>query len=245
MVKQLIVVAQDRSQIPQGLYEKLLGAGFLAVFCGCNATELSRVKYKSNLFLVFLPDDTTDVGEHLIYIRDTCIEEEKSMYVVGSQDARKAMSKYLPKMIVKRTFSNVETEASLKDMVDRISQDNPKNKHRNVLYLGMDAQFATDLRMMISEDNELAAVDGGYREALIFATDPNLVVVDMDMSYTVTDTVRLMGLIKRLSLNNSRILLISEDKITGKEALKLMGIDAVYLAKHEITPKLLANFIRK
>ena len=88
-------------------------------------------------------------------------------------------------------------------------------------------------------------MDGGYREALIFATDPNLVVVDMDMSYTVTDTVRLMGLIKRLSLNNSRILLISEDKITGKEALKLMRIDAVYLAKHEITPKLLANFIRK
>ncbi len=245
MLKQLIVISQDKDELPELLQESLESSGFRPIFCKFDITDVARVKHKSNMFLLFLPEDVEPVEGTLFYIRDTCIEEEKWVYLVGGSSAKQRAAKCIPSMIIKRSFSVITTDTALDDMVIRISRDVPEKRHKHVIYLGDDSEFVTQLRLMISEENELAMVNEGYDEFRLFATDPDFVIVDIDKVYTIKDTLRIIGLLRSLNRKKCKVLFICENKTEGKEAFRFTGVEGVILGKNEINTETLAGFIRK
>ena len=130
--KHILFIGDVSSFIGNAIGENLKENGFTVAFAKPEVGSITREKEGADIFLFYLTEDMEKLSEALVYIKDTCVEEEKSLFFVGYESEIQEAEEIFPESLVTGTF---ERPINVKEMVEKLKElvENeehlPKKKH--------------------------------------------------------------------------------------------------------------------
>ena len=178
-MKQIIVLANDRSK-----YEKALSFRDLYVtWCPFSVEELIRIRERSNVILICMDHEKyNDLNRMGLYLRDMCIEDEKSLYLYGNKDDVNTIASLVPSLFIKKTlYSFAGIEKIVNDIVaGEVIRENGKPIF---LMIDDDREYVEKLRVYLDPFYQVfvSRFDHEEIENLIMMADRVLISVNGNM----------------------------------------------------------------
>ncbi len=98
-LKQIIIATNYREK----LEDITLGMGFYITWCGLSVKEIQNVRDQSNVIFLCPGDESAmDLKKIGLYMRDLCVDDEKIVYLYGSQTGVDGLLPYIPVLYVRR-----------------------------------------------------------------------------------------------------------------------------------------------
>ena len=186
MNKNVLLISQGSTFMVDAISKNLGEAGFVVAGCGPIINDIKEHIETADIILFYLGDFILNVTETLIYLKDTCIEKEKSLNVIGDEEEVEILNKVIGKSVIDNIF---ERPLDIKMLVVKLTElaqnQDSINARKNILLVDDDPTFLHLVKSWLSEKYRVTIVNSGMQAITYIAKNiPDLVLLDYEMPVT-------------------------------------------------------------
>ncbi|MCR5097918.1 MAG: response regulator [Lachnospiraceae bacterium] len=179
----VLLVSNKETFSIHGMESKLKEIGYEGVYVQDDIEELDEVAWKSN-FLVYYMDEKMPIDTNLVvYLKDLCMEKEKSLILIGRKEEYEQVLKSMPKKCINSWF-----ERPLDMNKFLLAVQNLKNSmimmamRKTVLIVDDDVAYMQVIRDWLKDTYQIVMVNSGVK-AIKWLTNnhADLVLLDYEM----------------------------------------------------------------
>lgn len=186
MNKNVLLISQGSTFMVDAICKNLTTAGFDVLRSGPVIKELKGLVEDADIIIFYLGDYILEVTEALIYLKDTCIEKEKSLNVIGDEEEVEALSKVIGKSVIENIFARpLDIKVLVAKLIELSQNQDSINARRNILLVDDDPTFLHLVKSWLSEKYKVTIVNSGMQAITYIAKNiPDLVLLDYEMPVT-------------------------------------------------------------
>lgn len=192
----LLIVACEKTFLVDSVAKGLEKIAITTTICGPDVREIEAKKDTSDIILVFVDEFTPEMMKVLVYIKDVCVDDAKSLYLVGYKDMLDYAGEFAAPEYVEKEFARPidakQLVGTMKEEAERLSL---KSEQKSILIVDDDVTFLKVVRKSLSLKYRVTAVKSGMQAIKHLSTHtPDLILMDYDMPITtgskVTEMIR-------------------------------------------------------
>ncbi len=182
MGKTILLISDKESFMTKAIMDNLRGSGFDVTFGLPYVKELSNA-VKCDIVLLYLGDFIDKAREGLIYLKDTVIENESRLFIVGSDDEISDVRKLIPDMVITGVFSR---PLNVKDLVSAMNQTSDlidkEGEKKRILVVDDDPVMLRTIKGWLEGTYQVTMVNSGMNAITYLAKNrPDLILLDYEM----------------------------------------------------------------
>ena len=159
---------------------------------GPDIKEIEGIKDESDIIILFLWDDIYEKRDALIFLKDMCIEEDKTLFLIGNRQEFEVIENIIPEVIVARKF---ERPVNVEDIIEELDRRASEEKKKNILVVDDDGVFLRNMHNLLSIKYKVTMESSGMNAITYLARHtPDLVLLDYEMP--VTDGPQVLAMIR-------------------------------------------------
>ncbi|MCR5626130.1 MAG: hypothetical protein K6F99_02320 [Lachnospiraceae bacterium] len=209
--------------------------------CGFDVNELSSKKHRADLFFLYI-EFMADVPENfLIYLRDTCLDEEKYMVLFGYEMDLKRVSKYIPKMLISGVFLKDDGIENVVNGTKKILNSFDKT---NLVIIDNDVSYVSKVRILLKDFFNITIIEGDLNELkTALMSNPEYIILNSGMRVSLAQGHLIMQALYDYMNYSMSILGIRSDLGMGYE--EMLGINSAMSIPPGASPEMLADAIKE
>ena len=182
----ILLINQGVAFLTDALISSLRKAGVEVVQTEPVLENIEREKDSTNLFLLFAGEYVYDLPEILVYLKDICGGEDKSLCVVGYDKEIAEILESIPKGLIARVVRRpFDVKILTGDLVSVLSAEEDRKKDKHILLVDDDVTFLRMMHSWLSTKYCITAVKSGMQALTYIASHtPDLILLDYDMPIT-------------------------------------------------------------
>ena len=176
MKTKIILISQNASFMSNSIQKNLETAGYEVLRVDPTIAALAGCREQADLFIFYLGKFVLEISETLVYLKDMCLEDEKMLILLGTEDELTAVNIHIPDGVVARKF---------KRPFDMKTLANARGLKKNILLVDDDPTFLKMVKGWLDESYRVTIVTSGT-QALMYIADnrPDLILLDYEMPVT-------------------------------------------------------------
>lgn len=187
----LLVVSSGKSFLIDSVIADLDPSWITTVCCEYDVKSIGKEKDDADIVLVFVGELTSDVTKGLVYIKDICADDSKSLYLAGYDDDIAKAKEIIPHELVKKTFFR---PFDAKKMVSEIEMEarlvRQRHSMKEILLVDDDVTFLKIVKKWLMDKYQVTVVKSGTQAIKYIASHrPDLILMDYDMPITTGSMV--------------------------------------------------------
>lgn len=247
MSNELAVISGNKSSarlLSHGYFES---SNLIPIWCDYNISEIAAAKGKTPFFFLILPNEVNTIFLQICYyLRDVCIEEEKTVYAYGPSEIMSTFKSIVPKIFVSGIFNKDQVEIA--DAVSQIAQDISKRNTvlSNILMIDDNPEYVQELSIFLKDSFNTYIIKPDEPKLLNYIRDANIVIINIDMKMKVMDQAILFNAaIRRQSQNRLKILFMANSNDEQKNINLLGAGTSICLSKTLPSYKIASYLIKR
>ena len=155
-------------------------------------SEIENIKENSDIVILFLWDDLYAKKDVLIFLKDICIEDDKTLFLIGNKQEFEVVVNLIPDVIVAKKF---ERPVNVDDIIEELDRRASEDKKKNILVVDDDGVFLRNMHNLLSIKYKVTMESSGMNAITYLAKHtPDLVLLDYEMP--VTDGPQVLAMIR-------------------------------------------------
>ncbi len=181
----LVYVTEGKSYLDVSVRDNLKDAGYIVTEISSidveDASQTSAMD-QAVVMLIHLDEELLKNQETLIFIRDTSIEHDIPLFILGQVEHIGLLKKVMPKQIIKKTF---ERPIDIKDVISGIDTYVEKfghQKRKNILIVDDSGPFLRSVRDWLDGRYQITLANSGTMAIKSMTKKlPDLILLDYEM----------------------------------------------------------------
>lgn len=183
MEKKVLLLSDAKSFMVDAITKNLTGAGFEVVWSIPSVNEISRMEDRPPMILMYLGAYVEEISEVLVYLKDMVIEEEKKLFLIGSEDELGIVKQSIPEHAITGIMSrplNVKELVALMEKTAKAIEQEQEKKH--ILVVDDDPVMLRTIKSWLSERYQVTMVNSGMNAITFLGKNrPDLILLDYEM----------------------------------------------------------------
>ena len=187
----LLIVSNEKSFIVDSVANGLKNSVIRTTVCGPDVKTIEAKKESTDIILIFVDEFTTEMMKVLVFIKDVCVDDDISLYLVGYKDALDHVEEFIPCEYVSKEFPRPIDVKKLIAELNRESEEVIKRyAQKSILIVDDDVTYLKILRRQLSAKYRVTAVKSGMQAIKHLGSHtPDLILMDYDMPITTGSKV--------------------------------------------------------
>ena len=226
MEKKVLFVAKGKSFMANTIARNLQDSEYNVIRIEPELSELTDHKDEADLIIFLLGSFVEDgsASSFLVYVKDICMEEDKTLILAGTATEIAAAKNSIPATVISATFQRPFDMAKLVEQADwlvRASDDLAQRK--SILLVDDDGTFLKMMKSWLSSKYRVTLVTSGA-QALMYIADnsPDLILLDYEMP--VTSGPQLLEMIRSEPKLDSTPVIFLTGKGDRESVLKVLSL---------------------
>ena len=183
MEKKILFISQGVSFMGNSIQRNLEVAGYEVTRIDPVVEQFAANKSKFDLMVFYLGKFIEDIPDFLVYLKDTCLEEDKILILLGNTAEIEMVEKVVPEDAIAKKFERPidlkNFAAGVENVYNHISA---RDEKKTILMVDDDPTFLKMMKGWLEGDYRVTIVTSGT-QALMYITDnkPDLILLDYEM----------------------------------------------------------------
>ena len=229
--KVLIISASD-SFLAKSLITKLEGAGIKAVFAHANIKEIDPYDEDMELAILFLSEEIEPGSETLVYLKDTVMDRDRGLILIGDAEQYEAVKKTLPDAAITEWFERpLDIDKLIKKVTSYLDENTGEKRKKTVLIVDDDITYMRTVYEWLKGSYHIGMASNGV-QAISYLTRNKADLVLLDYEMPIANGPQVLSMLR----NDSETGQIPVMFLTGRgdkdSVLSVVGLSPVdYLLK--------------
>ena len=187
----LLIVSKGKSFLIDSILQELDIIGLSSVCVGYDVKDIEAEKNTADIVLLFVGEYTPDMLQTLVYIKDICADDSKTLYVVGYDSEIAKTAEIIPRELIKREFLRpIDAKKIASEIRLETREVNKRHSLKEILLVDDDVTFLKMVRKWLMDKYNVVVVKSGM-QAIKYITShkPDLILMDYDMPITTGSMV--------------------------------------------------------
>ncbi len=186
MAGKVLLINHGAALMTNTLIASLKEAEISAVHVEPQIEKIEPEKADTDVFLLFAGDFVYDSPELLVYLKDLCFGEEKSLCVVGYEKELAEIEESIPKSMIEHEFSRPIDVKNLSAAIHSlIRSGDGRKREKHILLVDDDVMFLQTMQSWLGMKYHVTVTKSGMQAiTYIAAHTPDLILLDYDMPVT-------------------------------------------------------------
>ncbi len=210
--------------------------------CGPDVREIEKTKDETDIILLFVDEITPEMTKVLVYIKDVCVDDDKSLYLVGYKDTLDRVNEFIPAEFVKKEFPRpIDAKKLITTLLKEAEQLALRFEQKSIMIVDDDVTFLKVIRKQLASKYRVTAVKSGMQAIKHLGSHtPDLILMDYDMPITTGSKV--MEMIRSEPETENIPVIFLTGKADRETVMNVMGLNPQgYLLKTMTQKEIMAN----
>ena len=221
----LLIVSNEKTFIVDSVATGLKKTKIRTTVCGPDVREIESKKESTDIILIFVDEFTPEMMKVLVYIKDVCVDDNKSLYLVGYKDALDRVEEFIPSEYMSKAFPR---PIDAKKLISALNQEadmlNMKTIQKSILIVDDDLTYLKLIRKQLSVNYRVTAVKSGMQAIKHLGSHtPDLILMDYDMPITTGSKV--MEMIRSEPETENIPVIFLTGKADRETVMDVMGVN--------------------
>ena len=181
--KRVLLISDAKSFMVDAITKNLDAAGFEVMWSMPSVNEISRMENRPPMVLMYLGPYVEEISEVLVYLKDMVTEEDRKLFLIGSEDELKTVKQSIPERAIAGIMSrplNVKELAALMEKAARDIEMEQEKKH--ILVVDDDPVMLRTIKSWLSAKYQVTMVNSGMNAITYLGKNrPDLILLDYEM----------------------------------------------------------------
>ncbi len=182
MEKRLVLVGDSKSFMVSSIAKELTDSGFEVIQASSNVNELNGIQERPSVFLVYI-DDFGEMDDLFIYLKDSTLEGDISLSIIGSQNDIDRVKNLMPNTPLAASFLrpiNVKEMAITMEKV--ILAEDERLQNKKILVVDDDGTMLRTIKSWLEGHYQVFMVNSGMAAIKFLAkNNVDLILLDYEM----------------------------------------------------------------
>ncbi len=180
--KVLIISTKETFSV-HGMESKLAEIGYEAVFVPAETDALIDMEFESNLLVYYMDDKAPVNPAFMVYLKDLCMEHEKSLILVGRKEEYEAVRDYVPEYCISAWFQRpLDMNEFLEAVRQQFDSRLLASTRKTILIVDDDVSYMQMVRDWLKDKYIVVMANSGVKALQWLATNKaDLVFLDYEM----------------------------------------------------------------
>ncbi len=183
MDKRILLISDAQSFMVDAITNNLKNADFEVIFQKPVLNEISRMGNRPALILIYLGAYVEEISEVLVYLKDLILEEEKKLFLVGSEEEIRTVKQSIPEQAITGVLNR---PLNVKDLVERMNKAmeiiESEQEKKHILVVDDDPVMLRTIKGWLSARYQVTMVNSGMNAITYLAKNrPDLILLDYEM----------------------------------------------------------------
>ena len=186
MEKKVLIVSVSETFTVRGLEMKLKTIGVEAEYVKPQIKELSSRLEDVHLVILYADDDIEESAEAMVYLKDSCLGQDRKVIVIGTAEEYRVVEEYLPQECLKAFFERpLEMEKLLYEVSAYFDEEALYAKRKSILVVDDDVSYLTMIYDWLKDSYRVSLVNSGMQAITWLARNhADLILLDYEMPVT-------------------------------------------------------------
>lgn len=186
MAGSVLLINRGAALMTDALVSGLKSSGIQTTLVEPNIEKIRAQKDSADVFLLFAGDFIYQTPELLVYLKDLCFGEEKSLCVVGYSKEITEIEESIPKTMIEHEFTRpIDVKSLAAALHNLVAAGEARSKERSILLVDDDVTFLQMMQRWLGMRYSVTATRSGMQAiTYIAAHTPDLILLDYDMPIT-------------------------------------------------------------
>ncbi len=178
----VLILYDTPSLLVSSVTEQLKNMGNNAIPCSLQLKEITEIKDKPELYLLFADEDISDNFEALVYLKDRAIESDVPFMVVGDDIEIGVLEKTIPNSLIKKKFTRPVNVKNVAEVVDSYLKDEKRTSKKKILVVDDSGAMLRNIKGWLEGKYQVVLANSGAMAIKYLTLDrPDLVLLDYEM----------------------------------------------------------------
>ena len=178
----VLILYDTPSLLVSSVTEQLKNMGNNAITCSLQLKEITQIKDKPELYLLFADEDVSDNFEALVYLKDRAIESDVPFMVVGDDIEIGVLEKTIPNSLIKKKFTRPVNVKNVAEVVDSYLKDEKRTSKKKILVVDDSGAMLRNIKGWLEGKYQIVLANSGAMAIKYLTLDrPDLVLLDYEM----------------------------------------------------------------
>jgi CheY-like chemotaxis protein len=195
MEKRLVLVGDSKSFMVSSIAKELTDSGFEVIQASSNVNELNGIQERPSVFLVYI-DDFGEMDDLFIYLKDSTLEGDISLSIIGSQNDIDRVKNLMPNTPLAASFLrpiNVKEMAITMEKV--ILAEDERLQNKKILVVDDDGTMLRTIKSWLEGHYQVFMVNSGMA-AIKFLAKNNVDLILLDYEMPVTSGPQVLEMLR-------------------------------------------------
>ncbi len=187
----LLIVSNEKTFIVDSVAQGLKKTTIRTTVCGPDVKTIEAKKDSIDIILIFVDEFTPEMMKVLVYVKDVCVDDDKSLYLVGYKDMLDRVEEFIPPEYVKKEFPRpIDAKKLISTMNWEAELLSYRSVQKSIMIVDDDLTYLKVLRKQLSSKYRVTAVKSGMQAIKHLGSHtPDLILMDYDMPITTGSKV--------------------------------------------------------
>ncbi len=187
----LLFVSSEKSFLVNSLISGIESEGIECICIQPEVNLIDNIKHEVDMILLYAEDTVDDMTDVIVYIKDLCSDDIKTLYLAGSAFAIKTIEDIIPAELIKKEYARpFDVKQMIQDIMLEARVIEERRGQKTVLVVDDDVTFLRFIKKLLMDTYNVIIVKSGI-QAIKYLTvnKPDLILMDYDMPVTTGSKV--------------------------------------------------------
>ena len=187
----VLMVNNGKSFLIDSILKDLETPSITCVLSDYDVKSIEAEKDSVDIVLLFVGELTSDMVKTLVFIKDICADDSKTLYLAGYENEIAKAKEIIPAELVKKDFCRpFDTKKIVSEIKSESMHVNLRHSMKEILLVDDDVTFLKMMKRWLMDKYNVTVVKSGM-QAIKYITShrPDLILMDYDMPITTGSKV--------------------------------------------------------
>ena len=187
----LLTVSNGKSFLIDSMITELEEAGVRCISAGYDVKAIEKEKEAADIVLLFTEEISSDLMKTLVFIKDICADDSKSLFIGGYESEIEKTKEIIPRHLVKKEFQRpYDSKKIINEIIAEAKGVHKRHDMKEILLVDDDVTFLKMMKRWLMDKYMVTVVKSGVQAIKYLTTHkPDLILMDYDMPITTGSMV--------------------------------------------------------
>lgn len=182
----LLVISNEKSYFTDSMITALSDADIRCICIDCDIKAIEEAKDEADMVLLYVNDAVVDQARVLVFLKDVCADDSKTLYLAGYQEQVDKVYSVIPKELVKEAFMRpFENKTIVSEILVEAEEVEKRMSAKKILVVDDDVTFLKMVKRWLMNKYQVTIVKSGTQAIKYLAGHrPDLILMDYEMPIT-------------------------------------------------------------
>ncbi len=182
----MLIVADAEGFIIKGLETKLKGLGVESRFSTFKMKDIENKCDNTDLVILFTDDGIKDFADTLVYLKDTCSDNDEQIVVIGTKEEYDVVKGYIPASSIFKLYERpLDMENLITELENYMEDESQQARRRSILIVDDDVAYMSMIMDWLKDKYRVSLANSGMQAITWLAKNKaDLILLDYEMPIT-------------------------------------------------------------